>query len=167
MEGFTCIGNVARAVGLKGDIVVRLNARWQGWETINTVYFSEQNLPKPLGSCHFSTNGDDLKITCAEIPDRTAAESLRGKQVFVPEDQLQRAALPFMHLINYTVVDEELGDLGTIESVEEFPGQWLATVVGSANRWMLPLNNDFISEEDDNHNVLTIRLPKGYFEAID
>ncbi|MNT82127.1 16S rRNA-processing protein RimM [compost metagenome] len=62
-------------------------------------------------------------------------------------------------------VDEALGELGEILEVNEYPQQFVATVLYQETEILFPLNEDFIVEIDDEEKILTLDLPEGLLDV--
>ncbi|MEG3179788.1 ribosome maturation factor RimM [Sphingomonas sp. LT1P40] len=89
----------------------------------------------------------------AEIPDRTAAEKMRGTELTVP-----RTALPplgegeYYHadLIGLAVIDEAGGALGTVATIDNFgAGDVLEIARPDGKRFMIPMRPEAVPHWDD------------------
>jgi 16S rRNA processing protein RimM len=99
------------------------------------------------------------------VPHRTAAESLRGALLTVPEDELTE--LPegvFYHfqLIDMEVVTEEGEQLGRVAEILETPGNDVYLVRKSDTRdLLLPAIRDVVLDVDIDAGKVTVRLLPG------
>ena len=104
-------------------------------------------------------------ILLDSVQDRTAAESLRGALLTVPEDDL--AELPegaFYHfqLIDMDVVSEEGEHLGRIAEILETPGNDVYLVRKQDSRdLLLPAIRDVVLDVDIETAQVTVRLLPG------
>ena len=106
------------------------------------------------------------------IDDVDVAEMLVGCHCLVARDavgeelleQLQSEAVPAFE--DWTFVDEASGRMGTIEGVDEMPGQVMLSlrVDGEGTTRMVPLVDDFIVSRDEERKVLALSLPGGILE---
>ena len=101
----------------------------------------------------------------AEVPDRTAAEALRGTVLTVP-----RSALPpleegeYYHadLIGLAAVSDAGEPLGTVMAVENFgAGDLLEIERPTGKRFMVPMTADAVPEWDDERLVVAVGFADG------
>jgi 16S rRNA processing protein RimM len=94
----------------------------------------------------------------AEVPDRTAAERLRGTELTVP-----RSALPpleegeYYHvdLLGLPVVSTAGDPLGTVVAIDDFgAGDVIEVERPDARRFMVPMNAHAVPEWDDERLVV-------------
>lgn len=116
---------------------------------------------------HRSFNGGALTLTAfratpqgaiarfAEVPDRTAAEALRGTELTVP-----RASLPalddgeYYHvdLLGLTAVDEGGGVIGTVVAVDNFGASDVIEIERlDGKRVMIPMTEQAVPRWGDGH----------------
>ena len=84
---------------------------------------------------------------------------LIGEEGFVLRSDVQEEGdgeLTWQDLVGYTVVDEEAGTIGLIDTIDESTINTLATLEDGR---MLPLHEDFITEIDEEAHVLRVNLP--------
>lgn len=67
-------------------------------------------------------------------------------------------------LKGYLVSDENHGELGEITEVNEYPQQFVATVIYQEKEIMFPLNDDLIVEIDEEESILRVHLPDGLLD---
>lgn len=83
---------------------------------------------------------------------------LIGEEGFVLRSDVndeEEGLLTWQDLVGYTVVDEDQ-EIGIIETVDESTINTLATLTDGR---MLPLHEDFITEIDEDAQILRVRLP--------
>ena len=64
----------------------------------------------------------------------------------------------------FTIIDKNLGEIGTIESVVEFPQQDMAFVTYKEKEVMIPLNDSIVTQIDEDKKELIVDLPEGLLE---
>ena len=85
--------------------------------------------------------------------------SLMGEEIWVRRCDVQEEGegeLTWQDLVNWTVEDDELGILGTIDYIDESTINTLATLHDGR---MLPLHEDFIINIDEDAKMLHVHLP--------
>ncbi len=104
-------------------------------------------------------------VLLASVPDRTAAESLRGALLTVPEDDL--AELPdntYYHfqLVDMDVFTDEGERLGYIAEIIETPGNDVYIVRKPNERdLLLPAIKDVVLDVDTESSRMTVHLLPG------
>ena len=64
----------------------------------------------------------------------------------------------------YTVIDLTYGPLGVIDSVQEYPQQFMGMVEYKKKQVLIPLHPNLIVELDNEHKILKVDLPEGLLE---
>ena len=94
------------------------------------------------------------------VPFRSERISeLMGEEIWVKRSDMaeeEDGLMTWQDLVGYTVVDDEAGVLGLIETVDESTINTLATLEDGR---MLPLHEDFIQEIDEDTRILRVHLP--------
>jgi 16S rRNA processing protein RimM len=163
------VGTVVKAIGIAGEVVVqpmtdfparfrKLHSLWLGPDSSSV---SEARIEKAV----VSPRGIRLKLK--GIDDRNAAESIRGKILFV--DEAHRAKLPegeyFVHDVLGLAVREESGtDLGTIADVLRYPASDVYVVRGERGEILIPAVKEFVQSVDLPARTMTVRLIEGMME---
>ncbi|ANY20893.1 Ribosome maturation factor RimM [Tsuneonella dongtanensis] len=154
MDKPVTLAAVAGAHGVTGE--VRLKLFGEGVEALS-AYKSFNDGALTLRKLRDDGKGGAI-ARFAEIPDRTAAEKLRGTVLTVP-----RSAMPplgegeYYHadLIGLAAVSPDGEVLGTIVSVENFgAGDVLELELTGGKRAMVPMTADAVSEWDHARAVI-------------
>ncbi len=85
--------------------------------------------------------------------------SLMGEEIWVKRSDIQEeedGLLTWQDLVGYTIMDDETGTVGTIETIDESTINTLATLTDGR---MVPLHEDFILEIDEEKRVLHVHFP--------
>lgn len=163
------IGYITKTKGLKGE--VQLFFEFEDYESLDfDVLFAEMNgkmVPFFVKSHKIYPNSTGL-FYFDDIDHIDKAEILIKKKIYLPLTQMPERDdddFGFMDLKGFLTVDESLGELGEIIEINEFPQQFVATVVYKGKEVMFPLNEDFIVEIDDEEQILTVDLPEGLLDV--
>jgi 16S rRNA processing protein RimM len=163
------VGSIVKALGLKGDVVVRpltdvpdrfrtLKAVWLGSDAMSVV-------PERIEGVSVERRG--VRIKFVGIEDRTAAEKLCGKLVFIEEADAIRlpAGRYFVHdVIGLSVRDEHGNEVGTVADVLRYPANDVYVVRGSRGEMMIPAVKEFVLAIDIAARAMTVRLIEGMME---
>jgi len=163
------VGTIVKAIGIEGDVVVqpltdfperfrKLRLLWLGADSGSV---SRAGVEKAV----VSPRGIRLKLK--GVDDRSAAERLRGKILFV--DEAHRAKLPegqyFVHDVLGLSVREEGGtDLGTLADVLRYPASDVYVVRGDRGEILIPAVKEFVQSVDLGARTMTVRLIEGMTE---
>ena len=94
------------------------------------------------------------------VPFRSERISeLMGEEIWLKRSDVaeeEDGLLTWQDLVGYTIVDDESGVLGLIETVDESTINTLATLEDGR---MLPLHEDFITDIDEDTCTLHVHLP--------
>jgi 16S rRNA processing protein RimM len=153
------VGLVTRAHGVRGDVAVQSRSdNPDRWVPGAIVYTPEG---RTLTVRELRPHGDRLLVTFEEIKDRTAAERLRGTELFVPESWLPQLGPGewWPHQIEGCRVVTEAGrELGVIEQVIPNPANdlWVAVDAQGAET-LIPALRDLLLEVDVGARAIRVR----------
>jgi 16S rRNA processing protein RimM len=169
-KDFIAIGSIQKTHGTKGDLRVTLTAeipKAKGLKQLTEWAFLEiQGKPVPFIAERFEPTFDDeallkLKgIDSIETANKYIGYTLlaaRGKgkkaKVYAEDD-----------FTGYKLIDTTLGEIGTVESIEEYPHQLLIKTTHKGNEVLIPAVEAFIEEIDDSKRIIKLHLPEGLVE---
>jgi 16S rRNA processing protein RimM len=72
--------------------------------------------------------------------------------------------LIYQYLKGYKMMDDLLGELGDIQSVEAYPQQEIAIVNYQNKEVLIPLNEFVISDIDNDNQIVNVSLPEGLLD---
>jgi len=99
------------------------------------------------------------------VEDRNAAEALVGKELQIEKKQLKKVKPEgYGFALGYQIVDETLGELGTIEDIYDMPANQVAQLMIDGKEHLLPLNDTFVTRADKRKKILYTNLPEGLLD---
>ncbi len=168
------VGQLGRTHGLKGELKLLPDEAYQ--EAVleaDALFVSVKGTPVPHFVEYIRGEGTPI-IKFEDIDDIDSARSLQGAQLLLTEHQAGEAVLTeeqqfaalFTALTGFSVVDTYTGLVGTIESVEEMPSQWMAIVrkKPGTRQIFIPLHPGLIKDIDEQKQILYMNLPDGLIE---
>ncbi len=169
MEGFTVIGRLASPKGTSGHLKGMLETDKKGFETIEAFFIEDKNgLPLPYFIEKIEWEGETALIKLEEVDSKEQAFELAGKEIYLPEAELDtvpiESPLQYGYLEGYMLLDRNLGSIGLIEEVLEMPGQEVAVVDNDGNEVLVPLNNDLMVRIDKEKREVEMDLPEGLLD---
>jgi 16S rRNA processing protein RimM len=162
------IGYITKTKGLKGE--VQLYFEFEAYEDLELeVLFAEMNgkmVPFFVSSFKLYQNSTGL-FFFDDIDHIDKAQALLKKKIYLPLDKMpvrDGDELTYEDLKGYVVYDETHGELGTIIAVNEYPQQFVATVLYREKEILFPLNEAIMIEVDEEQKTLLVDLPQGLLD---
>ncbi|MBY0543585.1 MAG: ribosome maturation factor RimM [Sphingobacteriaceae bacterium] len=162
------IGYITKTKGLKGE--VQLYFEFDAYENLDLdVVFADMNgkmVPFFVESHKLYPNSTGL-FYFDDIDHIDKAQVLVKKKMYLPLTKMpERGEDDFTYndLKGYIVSDETQGELGEILEVNEYPQQFVATVLYQEKEVLFPLNEDMIVEIDEEEKTLLVDLPEGLLD---
>ena len=158
------VGKIVNAVALKGEVKVYTYSNPERYEEIKEIYV--ENKPYKIEKVRFQGNTVILKLS--GIDDRNAAESCKGKEIYIAESELP--ALPedtyyIRDLIGMDVVTEDGEKLGTLMDILQNTAQDVYEVRRESGKDILiPGVAEFILDIDVKERKITVKLPDGLLD---
>ncbi|MCB2407411.1 ribosome maturation factor RimM [Hymenobacter lucidus] len=167
------LGSIGKTHGLKGFVVAFMDVEnLDEYRGLKSVYLELPGKPgklAPYGVDKLQPQPDNkalLKLTGIDTIE--AAEPLRNAKLYRPLTELPELAddqFYFHDVIGYTVVDETLGELGTVETFYEMPKQDLMGMRYQGKEILVPVVDELISHADQAEKKLYVNLPEGLLDV--
>ena len=167
------LGYLIKTHGLRGQLVAHFDVdNVAAYTKLKTVYLTLAGAPKKLVEHQIEKvqpqSGNKVLIKLHGIDRIEEAEPLRGSQLHLP-----LAALPeleddqfyFHDVIGFTVVDENLGTLGTVENFYELPQQDMLAMRYQGQEVLIPVVDELISHADHTKKEIYVNLPDGLLDV--
>ena len=175
---FIIVGRVRKAHGIRGEVVVEsiTDAPDAVFASGRRVFagtaagdLSPNRLELHVGSVRPFNEG--LLVGFAEVPDRNAAESWRGRYLLLPVDELPPPDEDEVYMHDLVGMRVELAGgtpVGTVEEIYELPQGLAIDVRRAAPREtetvMLPYDERIIASVDKAARVIVVTPPEGLIE---
>ncbi len=173
MEKYTSIGFTKKCHGLKGELKVLVEDEFLEDFLKTPVIFlaiNGRHLPYFVEKARM---GNELILKLEDVDSKENAQLLSSKEIFLQpanilkeeERELEvESNLVFGHLIDFIIIDTELGEIGKIEEVIEFPQQEMAVISHHENEFFIPLHENLIEKIDDKKQYIYMNLPEGILD---
>ncbi|MDF2448539.1 MAG: hypothetical protein K0R26_1043 [Bacteroidota bacterium] len=160
------IGYISKTHGLKGHVILRLNDLINiDEENIKSVFLelNGSQVPYFIEECRPNNTGYILKLETIDSVD--TSKKLIGKKAFAMSEFLLENTESLSEFIGYTILDSKLGDIGIITDVDEKTNNPVVKVIHYTGvEIILPFNEDFIIEIDDDEKTIQFESPDGLVE---
>jgi 16S rRNA processing protein RimM len=163
------IGYITKTRGLKGELQVFFEYADPQELDLNTV-FAEINgklIPYFTASSKLQANQTGY-FFFEDIDTIEKAEKLIRKKLYLPNNKMPvRDEEEFLitDLKGFIAHDEAFGELGEIIEIHEYPQQYVAVVPYKFREIMFPLNDEFITEIDEEGGNVYLKLPSGLIDV--
>lgn len=159
------IGKIVNTVGLKGEVkVYNYSDSIEIYETIESIYVEDRLTV--IENVRAQKNMVILKLEGAD--DRNAAEALRGKELYITEDdlpELPEGQYYVRDLIGMSVTEEDGNLLGHVTDVLQNTAQDIFEVESENGRKLLiPKVDQFVLDIDAEKREITVRLIEGMLD---
>lgn len=158
------LGQIVRVHGIRGEVVVRTHTGDPGdIAAYGPLTDADGNAPLVLSVVRVSDKGVVARV--AGVDDRTAAEALRGRELYVLRSQLPEAdAGEYYHtdLIGLAAVNADGQRVGRVVSVQNFGAGDLLEVLrdGSKDSELIPFTDACVPDVDFEKGEVTIVPPE-------
>lgn len=163
---YTRVGRFGKTHGLAGGIRLIVEDAY-----INAVLDAEVLFATVAGSPvpYFAESvllDAPLVIKLEDVDSKEAAKELTGLELLLPSEEVDEALSieDFRLLEGFLVTETDLGEIGPILSVEEYPEQIMALVRYQGSVILIPLNENFLQSVDPESERLEVRLPEGLLD---
>jgi len=168
MEKEKCfkIGYVAKTHGLKGEVTLNMSEDVD-FNTFKSVFIEQQGSLVPYFISSFSDRGDKVFIKFDDIDTSEKATLLKGSSIFLPKEvrpKLKRGEFYDDEVIGFTVIDENLGELGEITEVSSAGPNRLLTLLFNGKEVLIPVNSPFVISSNKTKKIIKVVLPDGFLD---
>lgn len=173
MEGYTAVGRLQKPHGLRGELKLWIDGPFlDPVETAGVLFVEQGGRPLPFFVEHLRGQGA-LIVKLEEIDSREDAAMLSHKEVYLQSQTLEPVAVEpepkeeafFQSLSGYLLLDKQLGELGRIARLEEYPQQWMAVLDSPGGEKLVPLVDAFIRKIDAEAQRIYMDLPEGLLDV--
>lgn len=159
------IGYISKTHGLKGHVILRLNELVNIDENIKSIFLdlNGSQVPYFIEECRPNNAGYIIKLETIDVVDMS--KKLIGKKASALSDFILEEDESLKEFIGYAIIDSKLGNIGNIADVDEKTDNAIIKVIHpSGVEIILPFNDDFIIEIDDDLKTIEFNAPEGLIE---
>ncbi len=169
---YTDIGRINKPHGLDGELKATIDERF--WSDIANIdaFFVEQRGQKIPFFIEYLRGKGSLILKFEEVETKEEARSFTNKRLYLrredislTEEEINDKGLEYSFLEGYELIEVDLGTVGRIESVEDFPQQEMAKVDANGNLILIPLLKVWITNINKENKTITMSLPDGLLEV--
>ena len=167
------LGYLIKTHGLRGHLVAHFDVDdVAAYQKLKTVYLTLAGAPTKLVAHEIEKvqpqAGNKVLLKLRGIDRIEEAEPLRGSQLHLPLEALPELSddqFYFHDVIGFTVVDENLGPLGTVENFYELPQQDMLAMRYQGQEVLIPVVDELVSHADQTKKEIYVNLPDGLLDV--
>lgn len=158
------LGKVVKPFSFKGDLVLFFDVdEPEEYSELDGVYIEINKVLVlyPIETIRIKGNKATVRFE-----NMTEDDSLKliGKDLYLPMEllpELEGNKFYFHEIIGFKVIDKEKGDIGTIESVIDYPAQPLFSIIFNGKEILMPIIDSVIEKVDREAKIMYINAPVG------
>ncbi|WP_291275840.1 ribosome maturation factor RimM [Flavobacterium sp.] len=160
------LGKIAKKFSFKGEVLCYLDTdEPEMYQNLESVFVQMNRNLVPFFIEQSSLHKDKfLRVKFEEVDSEAEAENLLGSELYLPLTllpQLEGNQFYYHEIIGFKVVDQRLGDIGTIHSIIENTAQPLFEIFKGEKQILIPMIDDFIVEVNRSKKEITMNTPVG------
>jgi 16S rRNA processing protein RimM len=163
------IGYFRKTHGVRGDLVLDFESHFECSIAEAERFFVD--LEGLLVPFFISENG--LRLTTSKsaiitfdwVDTEKYAKRLVGCSVYLYVSEITDEAQEDESTFEgYLLLDEQLGEIGMINQVDDYAGNIVLTVNYRGNELLVPFNEDILIAVNESLKTITLKLPEGIFD---
>ena len=161
-DDYFSIGYISKTRGLKGELQLYLEVENpQDYKNMESLFLEINQKPVPFFVEKLLINKNIVYIYVEDIDHIDKAKTLVGKAAYVHIKNKPKNTNEDSHkaLIGFTVIDEQLGELGVINAIQELPSQLIANMMYQNKEVLFPLNDQFVTSINKKSKIINVDLP--------
>ncbi|MBQ7711374.1 MAG: 16S rRNA processing protein RimM [Bacteroidales bacterium] len=161
------LGRITKPFGIKGQVVFFLDVDDpEQYAQLDTVLVDVKGALVPYFFHIDNLNGNKAVVTFEEL---TAQEALAlvGRELYLPLSVLPPLSgnqFYYHEVVGFHIIDQTHGDLGTLQSVVEYPAQPLFQIDHQGTEILIPVIDPVILRVDREKKEIHIKAPEGLVE---
>ncbi|CCG52192.1 16S rRNA processing protein RimM [Flavobacterium indicum GPTSA100-9 = DSM 17447] len=160
------LGKIAKKFSFKGEVLCYLDTdEPEMYQNLESVFVQMNRNLVPFFIEQSSLHKDKfLRVKFEEVDSEADADNLLGSELYLPLTllpQLEGNQFYYHEIIGFKVVDQRLGDIGTIHSIIENTAQPLFEIFKGEKQILIPMIDDFIVEVNRSKKEITMNTPVG------
>ncbi|MDP4281547.1 MAG: ribosome maturation factor RimM [Bacteroidota bacterium] len=168
-DEFYYLGKILKVHGNKGHLWIQLETddpeQYSGIDAI-FIGIGHERVPYMIDDFELRS-GNKAIIRFEDIHSTEKALQFTGKELFLPLSflpKLKGKQFYFHEVTGYSVIDDECGEIGNLDSILELPGQSLMRIMHGNKEILIPANDETIRKVDHKNKKILIHAPEGLID---
>ncbi|WP_181304436.1 ribosome maturation factor RimM [Rufibacter sp. XAAS-G3-1] len=164
------LGYIMKTHGTKGQVVAFFDVDFpEEYDELESVFLliNGKLVPFFIDDLNPQDKGRSI-LKFEDVKTVADAEKLKGTAIYLPLNQLpelEEDQFYFHEVIGYLVVDEQLGELGTVQTFFDLPNQDLLAMDYQGHEVLIPVQDEIILRTNKDERKLYVNLPEGLLEV--
>lgn len=162
------LGYVIRKHGTKGEVQVFLDVDDpDAYSEMESVFVLEGQILVPFFIERIEVRGQKAVIRFEDVESADEADSLSGSQLYLPLDvlpKLEGHQFYYHQVIDFDVVDQQLGKLGKVKSFITLGPQHLLEMDYEDKQVLIPVTDGIVLKADPEKKQIDVNLPEGLLD---
>ncbi|GAB2530205.1 ribosome maturation factor RimM [Rufibacter soli] len=164
------LGYIMKTHGTKGQVVAFFDVDFpEEYDELESVFLliNGKLVPFFIDDLNPQDRGRSI-IRFEDVKTVADAEKLKGTAIYLPLNQLpelEEDQFYFHEVIGYTVVDENLGELGTVQTFFDLPNQDLLAMDYQGHEVLIPVQDEIVLRTNKEERKIYVNLPEGLLEV--
>ncbi|MBS7787156.1 16S rRNA processing protein RimM [Flavobacterium sp. CYK-55] len=163
------LGKIAKKFSFKGEVLIYLDTdEPELYENMESVFVELNNHLVPFFIEHSLLHKNDLlRVRFEDVKNEQEADELVGAEVYLPLKMLPKLTgnkFYFHEVIGFTVTDQRLGKVGTIQKILDNTAQPLFQIEHEGQEILIPMVDHFIIKVDRSAKNILLDVPEGLIE---
>tara|TARA_B100000768_G_scaffold5684_1_gene6695 strand:+ start:87 stop:602 length:516 start_codon:yes stop_codon:yes gene_type:complete len=159
------LGKIVSKFSFKGEILLKLDSDEIDFKKIKTIFLDINGTIVPHSIDNIKLHKSSLlRIKFEDIDSEEKANKILKIKTYLPIKDLPKLngnKFYYHEIINFTVLDLSLGNIGKVKEVNDKTLQPIIIMDNGISEVMIPLVDDFLIEVNRVKKTLTFDLPNG------
>lgn len=162
------IGFIRKTHGIHGEIVLEFEEQFEySVEDAERFFIELEGMLVP-----FFVSDEGLRFRSGKaaiikfdwVDTEAYAKRLVGKETFLYKEEIVDEPEEDASLVGFRLFDEERGEIGVIEALDDYAGNIVLTVRFKEEELLVPYNEEILVDLDEEQKTITLTLPEGLIE---
>lgn len=158
------LGKITKPFGLKGEVVFFLDTDTpENYASLDSVFVEVKGRLVPYFIESIRVNGNKATAKFEDLAKEDAL-ALVGCDLYLPLDLLPKLTgkkFYYHEIIGFDVVDSRKGNIGTVQSVIDYPAQSLFQIINNGKEILIPVIDSLIDRVDRENKTIFVAAPEG------
>lgn len=163
------LGKIVKKHSFKGEVVIKLDTdEPELYRNLESVFVDLGNNLVPFFIEKSSLSKDTfLRVKFEDVSNEQDADTILKSEIYLPIDLLPKLSgnkFYYHEVIGFTMVDENFGEVGIIEHINDKAAQPLFEVNRDGTDIFVPMIDDFIKKIDRENKIVAVKTPQGLID---
>lgn len=160
------LGKIAKKFSFKGEVLIYLDTdEPEQYDKMESVFveFNKNLVPFFIENSSIH-KGDFLRVKFEDVDSEQDVDELIGCHIYLPLSMLPKLEgnkFYFHEVIGFEVIDERLGNIGKIVSINDSTAQPLFEIDFQGKEILIPMIDHFIIEVNRKEKKILLKTPEG------